>query len=223
MKKIIRILLYTILILALAAALSFAVPRLLGRENAAPDEGRQGTIGEEVSGTEESAAPEPESTPAPAAAETPVPKTVDTPAPEPEASWEPDFTFTTVDFEGREWTDRVFADAELTMLNMWAYWCGPCVGELPDLQKLYENYADRGFQILGISMVEYEKENADLMESLGITYPCLRLTESLDAELNTGYIPATLFVDGEGHILGEVMVGSKSYDQWAAIVEGYLG
>lgn len=223
MKKTVRILLCAILIFALAAALAFAVPKLLAQKNAASEEGRQEKTGEVVSGTEESAAPEAAETSVSDPAETPVPEPENAPEPEPEVSWEPDFTFATVDSEGREWTDRAFADAELTMLNMWAYWCGPCVGELPDLQKLSENYADRGFQILGISMDAYEKDNVNLMESLGIAYPCLRLTESLDAELNTGYIPATLFVDGEGHILGEVLVGSKSYDEWAAIVEGYLG
>ena len=137
--------------------------------------------------------------------------------------WNPDITFTTVDTEGKEWTDRCFADAELTMINLWAYWCPPCVGELPDLQKLSEDYAARGFQLLGISPEEYEQNNMDTMQKLGVTYPCLRLTQSVDQEMNTGYIPTTVFVNQEGKIVGDVYVGSKSYEQWASIIEKNLG
>lgn len=137
--------------------------------------------------------------------------------------WNPDVTFTTVDAEGKEWTDRCFADARLTMINLWAYWCPPCVGELKDLQKLSETYADRGFQLLGVSPAEYEQDNKETMQQLGVTYPSLRLTQSLDQEMNTGYIPTTIFVDQNGKIFEEVMVGSKSYEQWAAVIEEYLG
>ena len=136
--------------------------------------------------------------------------------------WNPDVTFTTVDTEGQEWTDRCFAEAHLTMLNLWAYWCPPCVGELPDLQKLSENYADRGFRILGVSPADYEQDNIETMKELGITYPTLRLTDSIDQKMNTGYIPTTIFVDGEGKIVDEVYVGSMSYDQWAAVIEKNL-
>ena len=137
-------------------------------------------------------------------------------------TWNPDLQFTTMDSDGNEWTDKAFADAKVTMLNLWAYWCPPCCAELPDLQKLSEDYADQGLRILGVSDVEFEADNIDKMAELGVTYPCLRLTESLDAVLNTGYVPSTIFVDSEGHILGEVIIGSKSYDGWAAIIEGYL-
>ena len=106
-------------------------------------------------------------------------------------SWNPDIVFTTVDTEGKEWTDRAFEDARLTMLNLWAYWCPPCVGELPDLQKLSEDYSE--LQILGVSPEEYEEENIETMRELGVRYPTLRLTESLDQKMNTGYIPTTVF------------------------------
>ena len=214
MNKTIKIILFSVL--ALALVLVFAVNR--GERNR-----RQEETGEPAQVTESTPAPTPAGTPEPEAENTPAAEAADATAAEPEDGWEPDFTFTTVDSEGREWTDRCFADAELTMLNFWAYWCGPCVGEMPDLQKLYETYADRGFQIFGVSLEEYEKDNTDVMENLGITYPCLRMTESLEEKLSTGYIPTTLFVDGEGHVLGEVQIGSKSYSEWAAIVEGFLG
>ena len=137
----------------------------------------------------------------------------------PAVDWNPDITFITVDTEGNEWTDRCFADAKLTMLNLWAYWCPPCVGEMPDLQKLYEKYEEDGFRILGVSMEEYEQDNILKMEELGVTYPTLRLTESIDKEMNTGYIPVTIFVNGEGRLVGDLYGGSRDYAQWDKIIQ----
>ena len=159
----------------------------------------------------------PESTPE--APETETPESEEAAVPE---DWSPDIVFTTVDTEGNEWTDLCFAETKLTMLNLWAYWCPPCVGEMPDLQKLYEKYEEDGFRILGISMEEYEKDNILKMEELGVTYPTLRLTESIDKVMNTGYIPVTIFVDGEGHLVGELYGGSRSYAQWETVIQELL-
>jgi len=144
------------------------------------------------------------------------------PEPEPEAEWAPDISFTTVDMDGNTVTDAVFRDAKLTMINFWAYWCGPCVREMPDLQKLQEKYGDAGLQILGISDEEYEEDNIDVLEQLGITYTCIRYTGAFDDYLMTGYIPDTIFIDSEGHVLGEVLIGSNSYEGWEEIILSYL-
>ena len=138
------------------------------------------------------------------------------------ADWSPDIRFTTRDEEGREWTDACFRDAKLTMINYWAYWCGPCVSEMPDLQQLSEDYADRGLQILGISDVDYEEDNIAAMEYLGITYHTLRYTSEFDYYLNTGYIPDTIFVDSSGKVVSVTYIGSRSYGDWAAIIESLL-
>ena len=141
---------------------------------------------------------------------------------EPEAEWAPDISFTTVDMDGNTVTDAVFGDAKLTMINYWAYWCGPCVREMPDLQRLQEKYGGAGLQILGISDEEFEEDNIDVLEQLGVTYPCLRYTAEFDPYLNTGYIPDTVFVDSSGKVVSEVYIGSMSYGDWAAIIESLL-
>ena len=138
------------------------------------------------------------------------------------ADWAPDISFTTVDADGNEWTDACFHEVQLTMINFWAYWCGPCCREMPDLQKLSEDYADKGLRLLGISYTEYEEDNVLTMADLGVTYPCLRYVEEFDSYLNTGYIPVTIFVDNNGKVVGEVYIGSNSYSGWAAIIDSLL-
>ena len=139
-----------------------------------------------------------------------------------EEDWNPDLSFQTQDSAGNAWSDAVFGEHALTLVNYWAYWCGPCVGELPELQRLYEDYADRGLMVLGVSDEGYEAENNKIVEEKGITYPCLRYTEDFDAWMNTGYIPTTVFVDGSGKVVGSPLVGSRAYEDWAALVEEYL-
>ena len=138
------------------------------------------------------------------------------------ADWAPDFSFTTTDMEGGVWTETCFAGHDLTVMNLWAYWCGPCVREMPDLEQLARDYADRGVQMLGVYFPEDEAEDMQKVRELGITYPCLRYAEELDPYLDTGYIPVTIFVDGNGKVLGEAFVGSRNYAAWASIIEGYL-
>ena len=41
---------------------------------------------------------------------------------------------------------------KIVMIDFWATWCGPCVGELPNVLKVYEKYHDKGFAIIGVSL-----------------------------------------------------------------------
>ena len=162
----------------------------------------------------------PETSDAPSAVETPDDSASDV-APD-QATTQPDIVFTTVDMSGNTWTDACFAGHALTVVNLWAYWCGPCVSELPDLQQLSEDYAGRGVQFLGVYDAADEAENISTVQRLGVTYPCLRYTESFDPWMDTGYIPVTIFVDGAGKVLGEARIGSNNYEGWSAVIDEYL-
>ena len=147
------------------------------------------------------------------------------PAPQPAelpADWAPDISFTTVDLDGNTWTEECFAGHRLTILNLWGYWCRPCVGELPELEQISKDYADRGVQMLGVYLAEDESGNIRTVEEMGVTYPSLRYVEEFDPWLNTGYFPTTIFLDGNGKVLGEAYIGSRNYNSWAAIIEELL-
>ena len=147
---------------------------------------------------------------------------------ETDGNFDPDFTFTTTDRAGNEWNESVFANAEITMINFWEPWCSPCVSEMPDLEKLYENYKDHGFQIIGVySETGMEYQVDEILKDCHTTYPVLLYTAEFD-QFQTGYVPTTIFVDSKGHVLDipggdSAVIGSQSYQDWEAIVKKLLG
>lgn len=142
-------------------------------------------------------------------------------------------TFTAVDRDGKAYDESVFAQYELTVINFWEPWCGPCVGEIPDLEKIYEEYSDKGLLILGVyseNTMEYDVD--EILASRGVTYPILKYTSDFD-QFKTGYVPTTIFVDKNGNIIdtgityedidGTMLVGSRSYEEWKELIDQYLG
>ena len=68
------------------------------------------------------------------------------------------YPFKLTDLNGNEistddWKGKVI------LMDFWATWCGPCVAEMPKLTKLYEEYHDRGLEVVGIS---FDREQAPL-------------------------------------------------------------
>ena len=139
------------------------------------------------------------------------------PAPE---STEMALHFSTTAFDGSSVDESILAEASVTMVNFFEPWCPPCIAELPELQKLYENYADKGFNLVGVYSTE--EGTAAVLADAGIGYPVLRYTEAFDV-FQTGYVPTTVFLDASGNQLGETVIGARSYEQWEEIVKGLLG
>lgn len=62
----------------------------------------------------------------------------------------PDFTLD--DLDGNHVTLSEIVGGGPVYINFWATWCGPCKKEIPELIKLYDQYKDRGFKVLAISV-----------------------------------------------------------------------
>lgn len=131
--------------------------------------------------------------------------------------------------------EDIFAPYSLTMVNIWATYCSPCLNEMPDLGQLAAEYADKGVQIVGIVTdigmsdegiytIEDLELARELIDMTGASYPHILPSYSLYSAFLSGVsaVPTTVFVDSEGAIVSEIYVGSRSGDDWAAIIEGLI-
>lgn len=142
---------------------------------------------------------------------------------EPVAAATTGLAFTTTDIDGNAVSLSDYSDAKVIMVNFWEPWCGPCVGEMPDLEMLYEEYSSEGFMILGVfSTTDMDDEAKEVLASCGTTYPILRYVDDMEPYI-TEYVPTTIFLDQNGNVLtDEPIVGANSYDDWKQIIEEYL-
>ena len=115
----------------------------------------------------------------------------------------PDFKVATL--EGNEFT---LADqrGKVVLVNFWATWCGPCVIEIPDLQRLYNEYGDEGLTVLGVSVEDGDVDLVrDFVAMYEMTYP-VAISMDLTEQFGGVYgLPTTFVIDKEGQIVERVI------------------
>lgn len=146
-------------------------------------------------------------------------------------------SFEAQDMEGNAVTADIFGQSKLTMVNVWATYCNPCLSEMPELGELAGEYDAADFQLIGIisdvpemmegaeaDKIEKAQEEArSLIERTGADYPHLLLNVSLHNALLTDVtaVPTTFFIDGEGRVLGSV-VGARDKESWKELIDALL-
>ena len=142
--------------------------------------------------------------------------------------------FETKGIDGKDYTEKVFSDYDLTLVNVFTTWCSPCVKEIPELQELYKEMKDKGVGVAGVVLdTTDEKGNQDeeavkkagiLQEKTKAKYPFLIPdTTMMNGRLQgISAFPETFFVDKDGNIVGDTYTGSHTLDEWKEIVEKEL-
>ena len=141
--------------------------------------------------------------------------------------------FTATDLDGNSVDQSIFSEHQLTMVNVWGTFCGPCISEMPELGSLNRDYADKGFQVVGIVVDASNGEKVyadtvdtanDIIEQTGADYLHILPSEDLIDRFLTqvSAVPTTIFVDKNGNQVGEQYVGAKSYEEWAGIADALL-
>lgn len=134
--------------------------------------------------------------------------------------------FETQTLEGDAVTQEIFAEADLTMVNIWGTFCSPCINEMPDLGELAKEYEEKGLQMVGIisDVTAAGDETATLIvEETGADYTHLVLSETLYYSLSQiQVVPTTVFIDSTGKQVGYTYTGSRSKEDWAAIMDEML-
>lgn len=128
-------------------------------------------------------------------------------------------SFEATDLEGNKVTGEIFSQSKLTMVNVWATYCNPCLNEMPELGELAAEYEREEFQIIGIVSDVVEGSDQTFVESLvqetGADYPHLLLNESIYNALLTDVsaVPTTFFLDESGAVL-DTVVGAMEKSAW---------
>lgn len=142
--------------------------------------------------------------------------------------------FETKGIDGKDYTEKVFSDYDLTLVNIFTTWCSPCVNEIPELEKLYEEMKEKGVGVVGVvldTVGDDGKQDDATVKKAGVlqkktkaSYPFLIPDSTMmNGRLNgISAFPETFFVDKEGNIVGETYSGSHTLDEWKEIVEKEL-
>ena len=137
--------------------------------------------------------------------------------------------FTTNDINGNEVTQSIFANKDLTVVNIWGTFCGPCINEMPELGAWEKELPDN-VQIVGlivdISSTDDETQIAvakQITEKADVGFVNL-IGGNGDFDELIGSIvgvPTTIFVDKSGNIVGEIIVGAD-VDRYKSFVNKYI-
>ena len=139
----------------------------------------------------------------------------------------------TMDIDGKEFSGKDFSDYDLTMVNVFATWCSPCVQEIPDLAEIQKEMKGKGVNIIGVvtDTVDQTGENQEALEKAKLIrerskaeYPFLIPDKSNFNGRLSGIqaFPETFFVDKKGQIVGETYSGSHNKKAWLEIIEKEL-
>ena len=143
--------------------------------------------------------------------------------------------FSAQDFEGNTITKDIFADYDLTMVNLWTTTCGYCIEEMPALGELREELQNEGksFNIISVCMDigntgEIKDTNLakakEIIKKTGVKYPNL-IPDSVLLEGRLKDIqayPESFFVDKEGNVVSEPYVGAMSKNHWKVTMNNEL-
>ncbi len=138
----------------------------------------------------------------------------------------PDFSAATMDGSGRV---KGIADyrGEVVLINLWATWCGPCVVEMPSIQRLYDRYRDAGLKVVAVAVDDpgFEDRIRQFVTERNFTFEVLHEgSGKIENSYQATGIPATFIVGRDGRIR-KMQIGASEWDSPAnqAVVAQLLG
>lgn len=132
--------------------------------------------------------------------------------------------------DGETLSSAIFKNSRLTMINVWATYCNPCLNEMPELGELASEYDSADFQLLGIISDVTEEAPPDMLEladslikETKADYPHLILNESLYYAFlsDVTAVPTTFFFNEDGEIV-DTVIGAMDKADWEEKIDELL-
>jgi thiol-disulfide isomerase/thioredoxin len=108
----------------------------------------------------------------------------------------PNLAFTSLD--GSRQLDIESFRGRPLLMTFWASWCGPCRQELPELQKLSVELADKGFELVTINTDQSAIVGSRFLQKYNIDVPVYRMNQRTLIELGISSLPTNVLLDREG-------------------------
>ena len=100
---------------------------------------------------------------------------------------------------------------KIVLVDFWATWCGPCVGELPNVLKTYEKYHSKGFEIVGVSLDSDKSKLTSFIQAKNMTWQQFfdggGWKNKIAQKYTVHSIPATYLIDKDGKLLAKNLRG----------------
>lgn len=121
-------------------------------------------------------------------------------------------SFTAGTLDGGSFGPEDLAEKDITIVNFWATFCGPCIAEMPDLAAIHDALPDNvGLITVCLDGAGDEDTVRQLLDTAGYTGTTI-LTGDGDLGALAGmivYIPTTVLADGEGNLVGDPIIGGQ--------------
>ena len=122
----------------------------------------------------------------------------------------PDFSAT--DFDGKPISLQHYR-GKVVLLDFWAVWCGPCLGEMPNVKRVYNTYKDQGFDIIGVSLDTDEARLRNYLKENDIQWRQIFSGQKWESPLAQKYhirsIPAPCLIARDGTLISSEARGIK--------------
>lgn len=140
----------------------------------------------------------------------------------------------TQDLNGKKVGTSLFEKNKYTLVDIWGTYCNPCIDSMPELEKLHQEYRDKGIGVVGIvidaqdqslkannEQVEFAKT---ILKEQGATYPNMLMSDSIVENVvqYVDAVPTAFFVNSQGEVVTELYKGKRSYEDWVNVIEKEL-
>ena len=127
------------------------------------------------------------------------------------------------DQDGNLVTSDIFKDYDVTMINIFATWCNPCLSEMRDIKKLSRTLPENSNLILVCPDGYDNPEDFDfIVKYFDLDFPVLKMTgKEILSHYNLVAFPTNIFVDREGNIIG-VSTGAGNYRKFLVEIKTML-